>query len=170
MRRPGFLLLPLRRFILLLGTVTLAGVVWLAAQSTAGQQPPPAAPFPPYRATHMADGHPDLNGIWQAFVTANFDIQDHEAQPGPHPEIMGAYGAEPAGQSIVEGGEIPYQPWALAKKKENFDEADDGRRQQRQDVARARAIRSSSATCPACRARPTCRFRFRSCRARARTS
>ena len=40
---------------------------------------------------------------------------------GPHPEIMGAYGAGPAGQSIVEGGEIPYQPWALAKKKENFD-------------------------------------------------
>ena len=25
----------------------------------------------------------------------------------------------PAGQSIVEGGEIPYQPWAAAKKKEN---------------------------------------------------
>ena len=34
---------------------------------------------------------------------------------------MGAYGAGPAGQSVVEGGEIPYQPWALAKKKENFE-------------------------------------------------
>jgi hypothetical protein len=34
---------------------------------------------------------------------------------------MGAYGAGPAGQSIVEGGEIPYQPWALAKKKENYE-------------------------------------------------
>ena len=86
MRRSGFLrLLPVRRFIVLLATATLAGVVWLAAQSTAGQQPPPAAPFPPYRAPHMADGHPDLNGIWQAFVTANIDVQDHEAQPGPHP-------------------------------------------------------------------------------------
>ncbi|PYR33422.1 MAG: hypothetical protein DMF89_15810 [Acidobacteria bacterium] len=69
----------------------------------------------------MADGHPNLNGIWQALVTANWDLQDHEAQPGPHPEIMGAYGAGPAGQSIVDGGEIPYQPWALAKKKENLE-------------------------------------------------
>ena len=34
---------------------------------------------------------------------------------------MGAYGAGPAGQSIVEGGEIPYKPEALAKKKANFE-------------------------------------------------
>ncbi len=69
----------------------------------------------------MADGHPDLNGIWQALVTANWDLQDHEAQPGPHPEINAAYGAGPAGQSIIEGGgEIPYRPEALAKKKQNF--------------------------------------------------
>ena len=26
----------------------------------------------------------------------------------------------PAGRSVVEGGEIPYQPWAAAKKAENF--------------------------------------------------
>ena len=26
----------------------------------------------------------------------------------------------PAGQGVVEGNEIPYQPWALAKKQENF--------------------------------------------------
>src|SRR5258708_4168698 len=82
---------------------------------------PLTAQFPAYRAPHMADGHPDLNGLWQAFVTANFDLQDHEAKPGPHPEVMGAYGGEPAGQSIVEGGDIPYQPWALAKKKQNFE-------------------------------------------------
>ena len=60
-----------------------------------------------------------MNGIWQALVTANVDLLDHEAQSGPHPEIMGAYGAWPAGQGIVEGGEIPYRPEALAKKKEN---------------------------------------------------
>jgi hypothetical protein len=35
---------------------------------------------------------------------------------------MGAYGAGPAGQSVVEGNDIPYQPWALAKKRENFDQ------------------------------------------------
>ncbi|PYU29900.1 MAG: hypothetical protein DMG31_15470 [Acidobacteria bacterium] len=67
----------------------------------------------------MADGKPDLNGLWQAFVTADIDVQDHDAQAGPHPEIMGAYGAWPGGQGIVEGGGIPYKPEALAKKKEN---------------------------------------------------
>src|SRR6202045_263470 len=79
----------------------------------AGQQAPASGQFPQYRPPRMADGHPDLNGIWQAFVTANWDLQDHEAQPGPHPEIMGAYGAGPADLSVVEGGTIPYQPWAL---------------------------------------------------------
>jgi len=48
-------------------------------------------------------------------------VQDHEAQAGPHPELSGAYAAGPAGQSIIEGGEIPYKPDALAKKKTNFE-------------------------------------------------
>jgi len=96
-------------------------VLLLAVMPAAGQQPPTPGQFPAYRAPHMADGHPDLNGIWQALVTADWDIQDHEAQPGPHPEINGAYGAGPAGQSIIEGGgEIPYRPEALAKKRQNF--------------------------------------------------
>ena len=56
-----------------------------------------------------ADGRPDLSGFWQAFNTAARDIQDHRAQDGV-----------PAGQSVVEGNEIPYQPWALQKKQENF--------------------------------------------------
>src|SRR6266568_1879206 len=102
------------------GTAAVTALLWLAVTPTAGQQAPAAGQFLPYRPARMADGHPDLNGIWQALVTANWDIQDHEAQPGPHPEIMGAYGAGPAGQSIVEGGEIPYRPEALAKKQQNF--------------------------------------------------
>ena len=32
---------------------------------------------------------------------------------------LGAVGGVPAGAGVVEGDEIPYQPWALAKKKEN---------------------------------------------------
>jgi hypothetical protein len=120
------------------GILTVAGLsVFLAAATpivgqaqTARQEPAPrtaptagqiAVPgqFPPYKAPRTADGKPDLNGIWQAFVTANIDIQDHDAQAGPHPEILGAYGAWPGGQGIVEGGEIPYKPEALAKKREN---------------------------------------------------
>jgi hypothetical protein len=102
-----------------LALAAVGAVLWIAVTPTAGQVPA-GGRFPPYRAPRAADGHPDLNGIWQALVSANWDLLDHEAQSGPHPEIMGAYGAGPAGQSIVEGNEIPYQPWAAAKKKENF--------------------------------------------------
>ena len=63
---------------------------------------------------------PNLNGIWQALGTAYWDLQDHPARSGPVLEL-GAIAAIPAGQSVVEGNEIPYQPWAAAKKKENYD-------------------------------------------------
>ena len=43
--------------------------------------------------------------------TAAWDIQDHSAQKGV-----------PGGQGVVEGNDIPYQPWALAKKKENYEQ------------------------------------------------
>jgi hypothetical protein len=53
-------------------------------------------------------------------TSANWDILAHSSQPGPHPTLMGAWGAGRGGQSIVEGNEIPYQPWAVAKKAENL--------------------------------------------------
>src|SRR5437879_4006839 len=56
-----------------------------------------------------ADGKPDFQGIWQVRGKAVYDLQDHAASQGI-----------PAGSGIVEGGEIPYQPWAAAKKLENF--------------------------------------------------
>jgi len=71
------------------------------------------------RAARSTDGKPNLNGIWQALGTANWEIQDHPAYSGPMWEL-GAIGAVPAGQGVVEGNEIPYRPEALAKKKENF--------------------------------------------------
>ena len=67
-----------------------------------------------------ADGKPDLNGIWQSIGTANWNLQDHQARTGPVLEL-GAILAVPAGLSVVEGNEIPYQPWAAAKQKENYD-------------------------------------------------
>ena len=113
----------LRRSIAFLGVAGTVAFVWLAVLPIVGQQRPAAGPqFPSaYRPARAADGHSDLNGIWQAMVTANWGLEDHEAQPGPHPELSGAYGAGPAGQSIVEGGEIPYKPEALARRKANFE-------------------------------------------------
>src|SRR5438874_8014345 len=56
-----------------------------------------------------AEGKPNLQGIWQASTTADADLQDHAARNNML-----------AGRSVVIGGEIPYQPWAAAKKAENF--------------------------------------------------
>lgn len=78
-----------------------------------------AAQAQAYRAPRSADGHADLNGIWQALNTANWDLEDHSPAPGTMWET-GAIGAVPAGQSVVESGEIPYLPVALEKKKNNF--------------------------------------------------
>jgi hypothetical protein len=72
------------------------------------------------QARRTADGKPDLNGIWQALNTANWDLQDHSARAG-QAVALGAVGAVPAGLGVVEGGEIPYLPEAAAKKKENFE-------------------------------------------------
>src|SRR5229473_4396991 len=67
-----------------------------------------------------ADGKPDLNGIWQAMNTANWDLQGHDARAGLV-VALGAVGAEPGGQSVVEGGTIPYLPAAEAQKKKNYE-------------------------------------------------
>ena len=114
--------MPLRRAIAYLGVAGLVALVWYSSPSLFSQSRAPTATqfTASYRAPRAADGHPDLNGIWQAFVTANWNLEDHEAQSGPHPELSGAYGAGPAGQSIIEGGEIPYRPEALAKRAANF--------------------------------------------------
>ncbi|MGD0436921.1 MAG: hypothetical protein ABSB86_10680 [Bryobacteraceae bacterium] len=72
-----------------------------------------------YRAPRTADGKPDLNGIWQALNTANWDIQEHSAAPGPV-AALGATDAIPPGLAVVEGGEIPYLPEAAKKQRENF--------------------------------------------------
>jgi len=60
-------------------------------------------------ARRTADAKPDLNGIWQALNAAAWNVQDHSGQLGV-----------PPGQGVVDENEIPYQPWAAAKKKENF--------------------------------------------------
>jgi len=99
--------------------------VWLAAQLLEAQTPaasPTAAPgrFPAYTPPRTPDGRPDLNGIWQALTTAYWDLEAHGAAPGAYPQLIGAWGAQPGGQSVVEGGVIPYRPEALERKRANF--------------------------------------------------
>src|ERR1700758_5311845 len=74
----------------------------------------------PTRIPRESNGKPNLTGLWQTLSTADWDIQDHASQPGPFYQL-GAIGAEPPGQSIVEGDEIPYLPAALAQKKKNYE-------------------------------------------------
>jgi hypothetical protein len=92
-----------------------AAIALAAIIPAAGQTPSPAYKAP--RLTGTAN--PNLNGLWQSLTEANWDIQAHAAQPGP-PQF-GALFAQPAGPGIVEGNELPYQPAALAKKKDNFE-------------------------------------------------
>ena len=75
---------------------------------------------PDVTVPRTAGGKPDLNGVWQAVGSANWSLLDHQARSGPVLEL-GAVGAVPAGLSVVEGNEIPYQPWAAAKQKENYE-------------------------------------------------
>jgi hypothetical protein len=91
----------MHRFTQLVMATTLASVVLsplpLVAQT---------ATYAPPRTEH---GQPDLQGIWQVLNSAAWDIEDHNASLGI-----------PAGRAVVEGGRIPYQPWALEKKAQNY--------------------------------------------------
>jgi len=91
-----------------MNSVIVAAFVSLAPVPVAAQAP--AAKPQAYTAPRTPDGKPDLQGVWQVLNTAAWDIQDHQARLDV-----------PAGQGVVEGNEIPYQPWAVAKKKENFE-------------------------------------------------
>ena len=106
--------------VLLAAAVLTFAALSLTAQTTA------------YRAPRADGGKPDLNGIWQTMNEANFDLEAHNARPamalrpgpyGPVPAApvlaLGAAGAVPPSLGVVEGGEIPYKPEALVKKKDN---------------------------------------------------
>ncbi len=68
----------------------------------------PQSPRSP-SAGRSPDGKPNFNGVWQVLNTAAWDIQDH----------IGRLGVPP-GLSVVENNDIPYLPWAIEKKKQNY--------------------------------------------------
>jgi hypothetical protein len=122
-----------------IAALAVGALLWTRVAPVTGQTEP-------YRAPRTVGGRPDLSGIWQALNTANYDLQTHPARPAlalmpapPRPgppglsrstpvelpseavRALGAVGGVPAGEGVVEGDEIPYQPWAAARKKENFE-------------------------------------------------
>ena len=65
-------------------------------------------------------GHPNLNGIWQALNTANWNLEAHSAQALDDFWGLGAIAAIPAGKSVIKGdGKIPYLPKALEQRDKN---------------------------------------------------
>jgi hypothetical protein len=115
----------------LVAAAVLGGVIWVGVQPTSGQAQT-------YRAPRLAGtNQPDLNGIWQAMNSANYDIRPHAARPalatvqGPGGEVpaasvlaLGAVGGVPAGMGVIRGGdEIPYNPQAAQRQRENFQNA-----------------------------------------------
>src|SRR5688500_8840143 len=71
-----------------------------------------------YRAPRTPHGAPDLSGIWQANNTANWDLEPHTARQGPLFQLGAAFSIPP-GLGVVDGGQIPYLPAAVAKRNEN---------------------------------------------------
>ena len=110
-------------------TVAAAAVFWLVTPGSA-----PLSAAGPEVLPRVA-GKPDFNGIWEANNTANWDLQNHQARPmvaqqglTPGSQVLaapvvalGSLGWVPGGQGVVEGDEIPYKPWAAARKKENLE-------------------------------------------------
>jgi len=100
----------------------------------------PRRPAPIVRLEHRT-ANPNLNGIWQALNTANWDRWIIRAIRTRRCDGLARRNS--GGLGVVEGNEIPYKPEAAAKKKENFDTG-------------SSVTRWSNATCRVCRERPTC--------------
>jgi hypothetical protein len=98
------------------GAVAIAAV-FCAALSGCTSQDQPAEQAG--RAERVA-GQPNFNGVWRALNSANWNLEGHSASALTEFWQLGALGAIPAGQSVVQGsGKIPYLPEAIAQRDAN---------------------------------------------------
>ena len=86
-----------------------AGADPAAVSAAAEASQPAGSALPRYDGPRTPEGQPDLNGIWQTLNAASWDIRPHNAQDGV-----------PAGLGVVEGGVIPYRPWAAERQARNY--------------------------------------------------
>lgn len=93
----------------LLATVAATAALAGHVSAAEAQKPRPA----------RVDGHPNLNGIWQAMNSAYWNLEAHSATAIRNEWKLGALSGIPAGESVVEGGTIPYLPKALKTRDEN---------------------------------------------------
>ncbi len=94
----------------------VAGSTLLLAQPCVAQT---QAAAPAARPARIGN-EPNLNGVWQAMGTANWNLEAHSAEQLEEFWALGSLGAIPAGQSVITGdGKIPYLPEALAKRAAN---------------------------------------------------
>ncbi len=100
-----------------LAAIAAAAMTLCAATSYAQQKA--AAPAKSARPARIA-GQPNINGVWQAMNSANWNLEAHSAEALKGFWQLGSLAAIPAGQSVIDGdGKIPYKPEALAKRDAN---------------------------------------------------
>lgn len=85
-------------------------VALVGAWALTGTAQGPAARTARTALPRTSAGKPNLNGIWQVMNTAHVNLEAHSAAPGM-----------PGGLGVVEGDDIPYQPAALARRRENLE-------------------------------------------------
>ena len=93
-----------------IAAVAVAAIAYSVSPALTAQAPAGGQAYTPPRT---AGGQPDLQGVWRAWNLAKFDLEDHGAKPGV-----------PAGRGFVVDpvdGKIPYQPSALEKRKQNYE-------------------------------------------------
>ncbi len=99
-------------------TAIAAAAMTLCAATGYAQQKA-AAPAKSARPARVA-GQPNINGVWQAMNSANWNLEAHSAEALKGFWQLGSLGAIPAGQSVIDGdGKVPYKPEALAKRDAN---------------------------------------------------
>ena len=93
-------------------------VMPISGQAPAGRAGGAATAKPQPRLARIGKA-PNVNGIYQAINTANWNLEDHSATGLNDFWQLGAIAAVPAGMSVIDGGTIPYKPEAAKQREAN---------------------------------------------------